>query len=340
LEQQNCFILGIESSCDDTAAAIINNGKILSNVVATQTIHEEYGGVVPELASRAHQQNIVPVVHQALRKANIAKNQLKAVAFTRGPGLMGSLLVGTSFSKSLAFGLDIPLIDVNHMQAHVLAHFIKAEGQTAPNFPFLALTISGGHTQIIKVKNYFEMEVIGQTIDDAVGEAFDKSAKIMGLPYPGGPLIDKYAQEGNPKAYKFTKPKVNPMDFSFSGLKTAVLYFLEREKKENPNFVEENLNDICASLQFTIVDYLMDKLKNAVKKTGIKEIAIGGGVSANSGIRKALLDSEKKYGWKVHIPKFEFCTDNAAMIAMVGELKYKNGMFAENDVVASARMKF
>ena len=338
--KQNCYILGIESSCDDTAAAVINNGRILSNVVATQKIHEEYGGVVPELASRAHQKNIVPVVHQALRKANIDKKDLKAIAFTRGPGLMGALLVGTSFSKSLALGLGIPLIDVNHMQAHILAHFIKADGQTAPNFPFLALTISGGHTQIVKVTNYFEMEVIGQTIDDAVGEAFDKSAKILGLPYPGGPLIDKYAQEGNPKAYPFTKPKVSPMDFSFSGLKTAVLYFVERETAKNPNFVDDNRADICASLQFTIVDYLMDKLKNAVKATGISEIAIGGGVSANSGIRKALRDAETTYGWKTHIPNFEYCTDNAAMIAIVGELKYKEGLFAKNDVVASARMKF
>jgi N6-L-threonylcarbamoyladenine synthase len=338
--KQNCYILGIESSCDDTAAAVINNGRILSNVVATQKIHEEYGGVVPELASRAHQKNIVPVVHQALRKANIDKKDLKAIAFTRGPGLMGALLVGTSFSKSLALGLGIPLIDVNHMQAHILAHFIKADGQTAPNFPFLALTISGGHTQIVKVTNYFEMEVIGQTIDDAVGEAFDKSAKILGLPYPGGPLIDKYAQEGNPKAYPFTKPKVSPMDFSFSGLKTAVLYFVERETAKNPNFVDDNRADICASLQFTIVDYLMDKLKNAVKATGITEIAIGGGVSANSGIRKALTDAETTYGWKTHIPNFEYCTDNAAMIAIVGELKYKEGLFAKNDVVASARMKF
>ena len=332
--KQNCYILGIESSCDDTAAAVINNGRILSNVVATQKIHEEYGGVVPELASRAHQKNIVPVVHQALRKANIDKKDLKAIAFTRGPGLMGALLVGTSFSKSLALGLGIPLIDVNHMQAHILAHFIKADGQTAPNFPFLALTISGGHTQIVKVTNYFEMEVIGQTI------AFDKSAKILGLPYPGGPLIDKYAQEGNPKAYPFTKPKVSPMDFSFSGLKTAVLYFVERETAKNPNFVDDNRADICASLQFTIVDYLMDKLKNAVKATGISEIAIGGGVSANSGIRKALRDAETTYGWKTHIPNFEYCTDNAAMIAIVGELKYKEGLFAKNDVVASARMKF
>lgn len=340
MTQKNCYILGIESSCDDTAAAVINNGEILSNVVATQAIHEQYGGVVPELASRAHQQNIVPVVHQALRTANIDKNQLSAIAFTRGPGLMGSLLVGTSFSKSLAMGLGIPLIDVNHMQAHILAHFIKAEGQIAPNFPFLAMTISGGHTQIVKVTDYFEMEVIGQTIDDAVGEAFDKSAKILGLPYPGGPLVDKYAQKGNPKAFKFPKPKVNLMDFSFSGLKTSVLYFVEKEVAKNPNFIAENIEDICASLQFTIVDYLMDKLKNAVKKTGIKEIAIGGGVSANSGIRTALKEAETKYGWTTHIPKFEFCTDNAAMIAIVGELKFKDGNFAESDVVASARMKF
>ncbi|MCH9661280.1 MAG: tRNA (adenosine(37)-N6)-threonylcarbamoyltransferase complex transferase subunit TsaD [Bacteroidetes bacterium] len=336
----DCYILGIESSCDDTAAAVINNGVVLSTIVATQKIHEEYGGVVPELASRAHQQNIVPVVHQALRKANIDKKDLKAIAFTRGPGLMGSLLVGTSFSKSFALGLGIPLIDVNHMQAHILAHFIKAEGQEAPNFPFIAMTISGGHTQIVKVTSYFEMEVIGQTIDDAVGEAFDKAAKILGLPYPGGPLVDKYAQQGNPKAFTFPKPKVAPLDFSFSGLKTAVLYFVERETAKNPNFVAENLADICASLQYTIVDYLMDKLKNAVSQTGIKEIAIGGGVSANSGIRRALVDAETKYGWKTHIPKFEYCTDNAAMIAMVGELKYKEKLFATSDVIASARMKF
>lgn len=336
----NCYILGIESSCDDTAAAVINNGVVLSNVVATQKIHEEYGGVVPELASRAHQQNIVPVVHQALRKANIDKKDLKAIAFTRGPGLMGALLVGTSFSKSLALGLNIPLIDVNHMQAHILAHFIKAEGQTAPSFPFIALTISGGHTQIVKVTSHFQMEIIGETIDDAVGEAFDKSAKILGLPYPGGPLIDKYAQQGNPKAFPFPKPKVGPTDFSFSGLKTAVLYFIEREKAKNPNFIEENLEDICASLQYTIVEYLMDKLKNAVKITGIKEIAIGGGVSANSGIRKALEEAQQKYNWKTHIPRFEFCTDNAAMISIVGELKYKAGNFAEQHVMASARMKF
>jgi N6-L-threonylcarbamoyladenine synthase len=340
LKENNCYILGIESSCDDTAAAVINNGSVLSNVVATQKIHEEFGGVVPELASRAHQQNIVPVVHQALQKANIDKNDVSAIAFTRGPGLMGSLLVGTSFSKSFAMGLGIPLLDVDHMQAHILAHFIKVDGQSVPNFPFLAMTISGGHTQIVKVTDYFAMEVIGQTIDDAVGEAFDKAGKILGLPYPAGHLIDKYAQEGNPNRFKFPKPKVKPLDFSFSGLKTAVLYFVEREVAQNPNFIKENLKDICASLQHTIVSYLMDKLKNAVKQTGINEIAIGGGVSANSGIRNALNEAQQKYGWTTHIPKLEYCTDNAAMIAMVGELKFKRGMFAENDVVAKARMKF
>lgn len=338
--QENKYILGIESSCDDTAAAVIHNSKIYANVVATQKIHEKYGGVVPELASRAHQQNIVPVIHQALREANIDKKQLAAIAFTRGPGLMGSLLVGTSFAKSLALGLAIPLIDVNHMQAHILAHFIDNGDAKKPNFPFLALTISGGHTQIVKVISHFNMEIIGETLDDAVGEAFDKSAKILGLPYPGGPLIDKYAQTGDPKRFPFTKPKVGPMDFSFSGLKTAVLYFIQREVKTNPDFIKENLEDICASLQFTIVSYLMDKIKNAVKHTGIKEIAIGGGVSANSGIRKALQEAEDKYGWTTHIPKFEYCTDNAAMIAIVGELKYKQGLFSTLDISANARMKF
>ena len=337
--EKNCYILGIESSCDDTAAAVINNDVILSNVVATQKIHEAYGGVVPELASRAHQQNIVPVVHQALQQANIDKKQLSAIAFTRGPGLMGSLLVGTSFSKSFAFGLDIPLLDVNHMQAHILAHFIKAKGQEPPSFPFLALTISGGHTQIVRVSNYFDLQVIGQTIDDAVGEAFDKSAKILGLPYPGGPLIDAHAKKGDPKKFMFPKPKVSPLDFSFSGLKTAVLYFVQKNVAKNPDFIQENLEDICASLQHTIVDYLMDKLKNAVKQTGITRVAIGGGVSANSGIRAALQEAEQKYGWHVHIPKFEFCTDNAAMIAMVGALKYKQKYFADNTVTANARMK-
>ena len=334
------YILGIESSCDDTAAAVIHNGQVLSNVVATQKIHEEYGGVVPELASRAHQQNIVPVVQLALRRANIDKKLLSAIAFTRGPGLMGSLLVGTSFSKSFAMGLGIPIIDVNHMQAHILAHFIKDEEQSVPTFPFIAITISGGHTQIVMVNDYFDMEIIGQTIDDAIGEAFDKSAKVLGFPYPGGPLIDKHAQVGDPRAFKFPKPKVAPLDFSFSGLKTSVLYFVEKHVKEDPHFIENNLDDICASIQFTIVDYLMDKIKNAVKQTGINQIAIGGGVSANSGVRKALKDAEKELGWITHVPKFEYCTDNAAMIAMVGELKFKHGLFAENDIAAKARMKF
>ncbi|WP_339610519.1 tRNA (adenosine(37)-N6)-threonylcarbamoyltransferase complex transferase subunit TsaD [uncultured Planktosalinus sp.] len=334
------YILGIESSCDDTAAAVIFNSKILSNVVASQKIHEEYGGVVPELASRAHQQNIVPVVASALKKACVSKEQLSAVAYTRGPGLMGALLVGSSFAKSLAMGLDLPLIEVNHMQAHILAHFIEDDSQTKPDFPFLALTISGGHTQIVKVTDYFNMEIIGQTIDDAVGEAFDKSAKILGFPYPGGPLIDKYAQLGNPNAFSFTKPKVGDLDFSFSGLKTAILYFVQNNTKTNPNFIKENIADICASIQFTIVDYLMDKLKNAVKETGIKEVAIGGGVSANSGIRKALKKAETDFGWKTHIPNFDYCTDNAAMIAIVGELKYKQNDFSDINVASKARMTF
>lgn len=339
MQSQNIYILGIESSCDDTAAAVIHNGKILSNVVASQKIHEEYGGVVPELASRAHQQNIVPVVHQALEKAGITKDKLNAIAFTRGPGLMGSLLVGTSFAKSLAMGLGIPLIDVNHMQAHILAHFIDEEGFEKPPFPFLAMTISGGHTQIVKVNHYFDMEVIGETIDDAVGEAYDKSGKILGLGYPAGPEMDKRAQLGNPKAFPFTKPKVDGLNFSFSGLKTAILYFVQREVKANPNFVEENLNDICASIQYTIINILMDKLKTASKQTGIKHIAIGGGVSANSGIRQALKDAESKYGWTTYIPKFEFTTDNAAMIAIVGYLKYLEADFAKQDITASARLK-
>ena len=339
MSSQNIYILGIESSCDDTAASVMLNGKILSNVVASQKIHIEYGGVVPELASRAHQQNIVPVVDQALKKANVDKSQLSAIAFTRGPGLMGSLLVGTSFAKSLAYGLGIPLIDVNHMSAHILAHFIDEKGFNKPPFPFLAMTISGGHTQIVKVNHYFDMEVIGETIDDAVGEAFDKSGKILGLGYPAGPEIDKRAQLGNPKAFKFTKPKVDGLNFSFSGLKTAILYFIQKETKENPNFIEDNLNDICASIQYTIIGILIDKLKIASKQTGIKHIAIGGGVSANSGIRKALKDGEAKFGWTTYVPKFEFTTDNAAMIAIVGYLKYLEGDFAEQNVIASARLK-
>jgi len=337
VEHQNIYILAIESSCDDTSAAILCNAKKLSNVVATQKIHEAYGGVVPELASRAHQQNIVPVVHQALAEANIDKKQLSAIAFTRGPGLMGSLLVGTSFAKSLALGLEIPLIEVNHMQAHILAHFIEEENTKIPQFPFLALTISGGHTQIVLVKDYFKMEVLGETLDDAVGEAFDKSAKILGLPYPGGPLIDQYAQLGNPKAYSFPEPKVSGLNFSFSGLKTSILYFTQRELKKDPEFISKNRNDICASIQYTIQHILMRKLQKAVKETGIKEIAIGGGVSANSGIRKALTDAEKTKGWTTYIPKFEYCTDNAAMIGIVGYLKYKKEQFTATDVAVKAR---
>ena len=334
------FILAIESSCDDTAAAVLCNDKVLSNVVANQLIHTQYGGVVPELASRAHQQNIVPVIDAALKKANIKKEQLSAIAFTQGPGLMGSLLVGSSFAKSMALALGIPLIAVNHMHAHILAHFIDEEGFEKPEFPFLALTISGGHTQIVKVNDFFDMTIIGETTDDAVGEAFDKSAKILGLPYPGGPLVDKYAQLGNPKAFPFTKPKVPGLDFSFSGLKTAILYFIQKEKQKNPNFIEENINDICASIQHTIIQILMDKLKLAVKETGINQIAIGGGVSANSGIRQTLKDAEQKYGWKTFVPKFEYTTDNAAMIGIVGYQKFLSQNFENASVVSKARIQF
>jgi N6-L-threonylcarbamoyladenine synthase len=340
MQNPEVYILAIESSCDDTAAAVLLNDKVLSNVVANQLIHNQYGGVVPELASRAHQQNIVPVIDAALKKAKIQKEQLSAIAFTQGPGLMGSLLVGSSFAKSLALALQIPLIAVNHMHAHILAHFIDEEGFDKPSFPFLALTISGGHTQIVRVDGFFEMTIIGETTDDAVGEAFDKSAKILGLPYPGGPLVDKYAQLGNPKAFAFTKPKVPGLDFSFSGLKTAILYFIQKKKIENPNFVTENLNDICASIQHTIIAILMDKLKLAVAETGIKQIAIGGGVSANSGIRNTLKETENKYGWKTFIPKFEYTTDNAAMIGIVGYQKFLTQKFETSTVVSKARIQF
>ncbi|KGO89947.1 tRNA (adenosine(37)-N6)-threonylcarbamoyltransferase complex transferase subunit TsaD [Flavobacterium suncheonense] len=334
------YILAIESSCDDTAAAVLQDAKVLSNVVARQAIHEEYGGVVPELASRAHQQNIVPVIDVALKKANIDKSQLSGIAFTQGPGLMGSLLVGSSFAKSMAMSLNIPMMAVHHMHAHVLAHFIEEEGFDKPEFPFLAMTISGGHTQIIKVNSFFDMYVIGETTDDAVGEAFDKSAKILGLPYPGGPLIDKYAQLGNPKAFPFTKPKVDGLDFSFSGLKTQILYFVQKKVAENPNFIQENMNDICASIQHTIIEILMDKLKMAVAETGIKQVAIGGGVSANSGIRNTLKEAETKYGWKTFIPKFEYTTDNAAMIGIVGYHKFLEKQFENASVVSKARIEF
>jgi N6-L-threonylcarbamoyladenine synthase len=333
---QPIIILGIESSCDDTGAAIIKDGKLLSNSIATQDIHKAYGGVVPELASRAHQQNIIPVVDQAIKKAGINKNEISAVAFTRGPGLMGSLLVGTSFSKAFALGCNIPLIEVNHMQGHILAHFIDndltenkslASPLKPPSFPFLCLTVSGGHTQIVLVNNFFDMQIMGETIDDAAGEAFDKAAKIMNLPYPGGPLIDKYAKEGDTKAFKFVKPKVPDLNFSFSGLKTGFMNFINNETAKNPSFIEENKNNICASLQYTIIDILTEKLKLAAKQTGIKQIAISGGVSANSSLRNTLHQLSKDLGWEVFIPKFEFCTDNAAMIAITGYYKYQNNDF-------------
>lgn len=322
-------ILAIESSCDETAAAVISNGKLRSNVVATQAIHEKYGGVVPELASRAHQQNIIPVVAQALSDAKIDKKQLQAVAFTRGPGLLGSLLVGTSFAKGLSLALNIPLIEVNHMQAHVLAHFIE---EPTPKFPFLCLTVSGGHTQLVLVRDYLDMEIIGQTQDDAVGEAFDKTAKLLELPYPGGPLIDKYAQAGNPHAFAFPDVEMPGLNYSFSGIKTAFLYFLRDHKRQNPDFVAQHLADICASIQFTLIRILLQKLRKAARETGIGEIAIAGGVSANSGLRKILEEEGNRQGWQVYIPKIEYCTDNAAMIAITAHFKALQGQFCGQDV--------
>ncbi|WP_421826462.1 tRNA (adenosine(37)-N6)-threonylcarbamoyltransferase complex transferase subunit TsaD [Larkinella sp.] len=323
-------ILAIESSCDETSAAVCVNGKIQSNVVATQLIHEQYGGVVPELASRVHQQRIVPVVERALHEANIEKNALNAVAFTRGPGLLGSLLVGTSFAKALALALNIPLIEVHHMQAHVLAHFI--DEQTIPQFPFLCLTVSGGHTQIVLIRDHLDMEIIGQTQDDAVGEAFDKTAKLLNLPYPGGPLIDRYAQQGNPLAYPFPEVEMPGLDFSFSGIKTAFLYFLRDRVKANPDFIEQNLPDICASIQHTLIKILLTKLRKAARQTGIRDIALAGGVSANSGLRASLAELGRQEGWNVYIPKFEYCTDNAAMIAMAAHFKYLKGEFTSQEV--------
>lgn len=332
-------ILGIESSCDDTSAAVVRNEVILSNVVAGQKVHEEYGGVVPELASRAHQQNIIPVVDRAIARAGISKDEISAVAFTRGPGLLGSLLVGTSFAKGFSLAAGIPLIEVNHLQGHVLALFIKEkEGEyNPPKFPFLCLLVSGGNSQIILVRDYLDMEVIGQTIDDAAGEAFDKCAKVMGLPYPGGPHVDRLAQQGDPHRFAFSKPRITGLNYSFSGLKTSFLYFLRDNLKENENFVEDNLNDLCASLQHTIIDILLNKLKKAAKETGIKEITVAGGVSANSGLRNALKENAKKYHWNLIIPKFEYTMDNAAMIAITGYYKYLKGEFAEQSVVPFAR---
>ncbi len=335
------IILGIESSCDDTSAAVIRNGVMLSNVITSQDVHREYGGVVPELASRAHQQNIIPVVHAALTRAGIEKEQLSAIAFTRGPGLMGSLLVGTSFTKGFAAGLKLPMIDVNHLQAHVLAHFIKEneDDGNQPDFPFLCLLVSGGNSQIILVKAYNDMEVVGQTIDDAAGEAFDKCAKVMGLGYPGGPVVDRLAKEGNPEAFKLNKPHIPGFNYSFSGLKTSFLYLLRDRLKEDPDFIEKNKADLCASLQATVVDILMNKLRKAAKEYGIKEVAVAGGVSANSGLRNAFEDHAKRYGWKIHIPKFSFTTDNAAMVAMVGYFKYQDKQFCGMDVAPFSRVE-
>lgn len=323
------IILGIESSCDDTASAVIQNNKILSNVIANQKVHQSYGGVVPELASRAHQQNIVPVVNEALKQAGISKDKISAVAYTRGPGLMGSLLVGSSFAKSLSTALNVPLIEVNHMQGHILAHFIDDANENCPEFPFLCLTVSGGHTQIVKINDYFEMELLGETIDDAAGEAFDKAGKVLGLDYPSGPIIDKLAKEGNPDKFKFSKPKVDGFNFSFSGLKTAILYFIQKQVKENPSFIQENLNDLCASIQKTIVDILMEKIISASEETRINQIAIAGGVSANSEIRNRLNELAKTGNYNTFVPKFEYTTDNAAMIAMVGQLKFERNEFDE-----------
>jgi N6-L-threonylcarbamoyladenine synthase len=331
------FILAIESSCDDTSAAILHNGKLIAHVIAGQKVHEQYGGVVPELASRAHQQHIVPVVHQTLEQANITKKDLKAVAFTRGPGLLGSLLVGVSFAKSMALGLNIPLIEVDHMKAHVLAHFIE---DPHPEFPFLCLTVSGGHTQIIQVNDYWNMEILGQTQDDAVGEAFDKTAKILGLPYPGGPHIDQWASKGNPNAYKFPDTETPGLNFSFSGIKTAFLYFLRDQTKVDPEFKEKNMADICASMQESLILMLLKKLKKASTQTGIKHIAIAGGVSANKGLRKKLEDTAFQLGWKVYIPKFEFCTDNAAMIGMAAHFKFEKGDFCDQFITPDARLEF
>jgi N6-L-threonylcarbamoyladenine synthase len=340
LKTEPIYILGIESSCDDTSAAVLYGDNILANLIAGQKVHEQFGGVVPELASRAHQQNIVPVVDAALKKAGIKSSQLAAIAYTNGPGLLGSLLVGVSFAKAFALGLGIPIIQINHMQAHILAHFIRKDDlSSVPSFPFLCLTVSGGHTQIVKVANYFDMEVIGETIDDAAGEAFDKSAKILGLSYPGGPLIDKYAQTGNPLKFHFPHPKTKrELDFSFSGLKTSILYFIRDKTKEDDNFIKNNLEDICASIQHTIVSILIEKIIIAANNTNIKEICIAGGVSANSGLRLSINKEGEKNNWKVYIPPFEYCTDNAAMIAIAGYFKYLNKDFGTMDTAPKARL--
>ena len=334
------YILGIESSCDDTSASVLCDGKVLSNLIANQEIHKSFGGVVPELASRAHQQNIIPVVNQAILNANIDKNQLNAIAYTRGPGLLGSLLVGSSFSKSLSMGLNVPLIEVNHMQAHLLAHFIEDCGDEKTTFPFIGVTISGGHTQIVFVKNYFDMEIIGETLDDAIGETFDKCGKMLGLPYPAGPHIDKHSKVGNPNKFKFTKPRVGGLNYSFSGLKTGFMRYIQKEKNNNNNFISTELENLCASLQLTIVEILYEKIILAIKQTGINRVVFGGGVSCNSGIIEKFKQNENIENYKSYFPKFEYTTDNAAMIAMAGYLKYKNNDFSSIEKSAQARFKF
>jgi len=344
-EKKDVYILGIESSCDDTSAAVLRNGVLLSNVTASQAVHEAYGGVVPELASRAHQQNVVPVVSEAIKRAGIAKEQLSAIAFTRGPGLMGSLLVGVNFAKGFARALGIPLIDVNHLQGHVMAHFIKEESAEGtengvPPLPFLCLLVSGGNSQIVLVKAYNDMEVLGQTIDDAAGEAIDKCSKVMGLGYPGGPVIDRLARQGNPKAYSFSEPHIPGLDYSFSGLKTSFLYSLRKWMEDDPDFVEHHKEDLAASLEWTVVDILMKKLRQAVKQTGIKHVAVAGGVSANNGLRNAFHDHARRYGWTIYIPKFSYTTDNAAMIGIVGYYKFLDGAFCPIDAPAFSKVTF
>lgn len=338
MAEKDTFILAIESSCDDTSAAICKNDTILSNIVAGQKVHAQYGGVVPELASRAHMKNILPVVDVAVKEAGISLDQIDAIACTKGPGLLGSLLVGVSFAKSLALALNKPLLDVNHMQAHILAHFIHEDGKEQPRFPFLSLTVSGGHTQLVWVKDYFDMELVGSTLDDAAGEAFDKIAKLMGFPYPGGPLIDKYAKDGDPNRFRFSKPRVDELNFSFSGLKTSVMNFLNAETQKNPKFIEENRADLCASVQKTIVEILIDKLKLAIERFEPQDIALAGGVSANSGLRSAFLELGIQYKIRSHIPAFEFCTDNAAMIAITGKYMLERKMIADQSMSASARI--
>lgn len=340
MTHKETIILAIESSCDDTSAAVLKNNAILSNLIAGQEVHKLHGGVVPELASRAHLQNIVPVVDQALQKAKVDIKDVDAIAFTKGPGLLGSLVVGVSFAKSLALALNKPLIDVNHMHGHILAHFIDDAGESKPTFPFICMTVSGGHTQLVLVKSALEMEIVGTTIDDAAGEAFDKVAKLLGFPYPGGPLIDKLAKEGNPLKYKFTKPRVDELNYSFSGLKTAIMYFLNIEVQKNPDFIEENKADLCASIQKIIIDILFIKLEKAVKQYGVKDVAIAGGVSANSELRSRLKETGIEKGWNTFIPKFEYCTDNAAMIAIAGKFLYEGGVHADQSIVAEARMSF